>query len=101
MDRVQRAFTADITNLLIELLRWQQIPALRTPGGRYSLNAQRKQLLSRLNATPGLAAASAAPAWLAEIWQQARTAAPGSCAEIPESCPWSLAQILEIDWFPE
>lgn len=100
-DAGQRAFSADATNLLVELLRWHQNPVLRTPGGRYSLNAQRRHLLSRAERNPGLTPNYADPGWLSAIWQQARAAAPASSAELPENCPWSLAKILEIDWFPD
>lgn len=94
-----RAFAAGLTNLLVELLRWQQLPALRTPGGRYSLDAQRRALRARLDRDPDLSAAVSNPDWLTAIWHQALVAAPRP-TELPAECPWPLQQILDGDWFP-
>lgn len=99
-DDDQRAFAADVLALLTELLRWQQLPGLRTLGGRYSLDAQRKALRTRLDRDPELSAAVADPDWLNELWRQATLAAPRP-AELPATCPWPLSQILTTGWFPD
>ena len=99
----QRELASRLSVLLAHLLKWHFQPERRGNSWRRTISAQRRSLAVRLKRTPSLKAILRDPDWLEEIWQDAISAATAETGldAFPESCPWSLTQVLETEWMPE
>ncbi len=69
-----------------------------------TLKEQRKAIAAAIRQTPSLKASSLSdPDWLAGVWAEAVTKAVDETGldSFPEDCPWSMAEVLREDFFPE
>ena len=89
--------------LLSHLLKWQHQPGRRGSSLNRSFNEQRKAIASALRQTPSLKASLTDAEWLAGVWADAVTKAVDETGldSFPEDCPWTMAQVLTEEFFPE
>jgi hypothetical protein len=101
----QREFENRMAVLLAHLLKWRYQPERRGNSWRRPLTEQRKALARRLNKTPSLRPDLYDPEWWAGAWADALGIAVKETGlwydAFPEACPWTEAQILDPEWFPE
>lgn len=90
--------------LLTHLLKWQYQPERRGRSWEITIRNQRQGIERRLQRTPSLRPWLADPEWWSEAWGDAlaglerETGTPRD--DVPEVCPWPLADILNPDWLP-
>lgn len=103
--RHRRALAAHLENLLVHLLKWRYQPARRQSGHSWadSIREARTQLAAGLSA-----AYAASPPFQASVVRRYRAARREASrqtglplATFPEACPWTVAQLLDNDFFPE
>jgi Domain of unknown function DUF29 len=89
--------------LLLHLLKWVYQPAQRWPNERHSVDEARNELDWRLTRNPSLRPKlPASAAWAYPRARQLAALETGlPVATFPESCPWSLEQLLDEDFWPE
>ncbi len=100
---LKRELESRLKILLIHLLKWQYQPGYRGNSWRYSIEEQRAELADHLQDNPSL------KQHLPEALQRSyRYALCGAAKEtglaksiFPEHCPWSFAQAIDPDFFPE
>lgn len=99
----QRELANRMAVLLVHLLKWRYQPERRGKSWQGTLREQRKMIARRLAKTPSLKADVADPDWFQDIWSdaKAKTFEETSLEDLPEDCPWSPAQILDMDFLPE
>ena len=103
--RDRRALASHLENLLVHLLKWRYQPAGRQTGHSWadSIREARTQLaagLSEAYANSPQFHASAVRRYHAARREASRqTGLP--LAILPETCPWSVAQVLEADFWPD
>jgi len=89
--------------LLVYLLKCQAQPEKRSPSWDDTIDTQRDEIALVLKDAPSLK--NCALAILSEVYPKAvRKAAREnglSSGDFPESCPYSLAQVLDSEFFPE
>lgn len=75
-------------------------PQRRGHSWQYTIRAQRRAVALRIERTPSLKAMLRNADWREEIWSDAVAAASAEAdlEDLPLSCPWSLAQVLDSDW---
>jgi len=99
----QRELASRMAVLLMHLIKWQRQPERRGSSWQRTIREQRKSISRRLRRTPSLSASLRDADWWADAWGDAVTstfAEPG-LGDLPESCPWSTAQVLDADRLPE
>jgi Domain of unknown function DUF29 len=89
--------------LLAHLLKWQYQPDRRGNSWLRTMKEQRKRVLKRLKTTPSLKPELINPEWLDGIWADAviRAIRETGISDFPDSCPWSMDDVLSVDWLPE
>lgn len=89
--------------LLSHLLKWQHQPGRRGSSWTRTLKEQRKAIAIALRQTPSLKASLTDADWLAGVWADAVTKAVDETGldSFPEDCPWTMAQVLTEEFFPE
>jgi hypothetical protein len=89
--------------LLAHLLKWQYQPQRRRRSWERSCLNARDEIDRRLRRNPSLR--GQVPRFMTEIYTKARRLAQAETslplATFPENCPWSMAQVLDDDFFPE
>lgn len=101
----QRALASHLENLLVHLLKWRYQLARRQTGHSWadSIRAARAQLTAGLSAADVTSVAFHTRA--VRRYQAARREASRQTglplATFPDTCPWTLAQILDHAFFPE
>ena len=99
----KRELTSRLVVLLTHLLKWRQQPSLRGNSWRLTIKEQRRALRRHLRDNPSLKASL--PEVLADAYGDAvlATARESGLDEttFPESCPWSFAQLVDDDFWPE
>lgn len=100
----QRELASRMAVLLMHLLKWQFQPEGRGNSWAGTLKTQRKSVARRLAKTPSLRAELADPEWIDDVWGDAVTSAARETGleldTFPESCPWTMVQVLTVDWLP-
>jgi hypothetical protein len=99
----KREMVNRLTVLLVHLLKWQHQPILRSKSWRLAFEEQRNRLEDHLADNPSLQSS------LGETIQAAyRNAILGAAREtsmernvFPTACPWSFAQIINTNFYPE
>ena len=88
--------------LLAHLLKWQYQPERRGNSWRRTIREQRKAILDCLDETPSLKPDMQDPRWWERVWADAISAVLKDVEldGLPESCPWTFAEILEPTWLP-
>jgi hypothetical protein len=99
----QRELASRLSLLLAHLIKWRFQPERRGNSWLRTMRAQRHSLAIRLRRTPSLRVMLRDPDWIEAIWQDAVGIAAAETwrADLPESCPWTLSQVLDQDWMPE
>src|SRR5712692_2787482 len=101
----RRALGSHLKNLVLHLLKWHYQPAGRQPGHswRQSIRNARAESAVLLEDSPSLR--QAVPPLLVRWYPLARQDAADETgvplATFPEVCPWTAAQVLEADFWPE
>jgi Domain of unknown function DUF29 len=98
----QRELASRMAVLLMHLLKWQFQPDRKSTSWTRTIREQRKRVLLALKDTPSLSKDLHNPDWLAATWADAVVQAikETGMGAFPESCPWSMADVLADDWLP-
>ena len=99
----KRELESRLTILLLHLLKWKYQDVRRGRSWQLSIDEQRMQFEKPLNENPGLKPA------LDQIIKDAYKLAVIKAARetkisksiFPESCPWTLAQLIEDGFYPD
>jgi hypothetical protein len=98
------AIESQLERLLVHLLKYRYDPAQRPRRGwRLTIRHARREIAKRLGDSPSLR--DHPTRYLDTAYRHARTDAPDATglplATFPESCPWSVVQVLDEDFWPE
>jgi len=89
--------------LLLHLLKWGYQPLERSGSWRSTIRTQRRELRRLLQQNPGLR--PLVPSAVADGYPDARLDASDETglplATFPATCPWTLEQVLDADFWPE
>jgi hypothetical protein len=101
---VQHAIESHLERLLLHLLKYRYDPAEEPRRGwRLTIRHARREIAKYLRRNPGLQ--SYPTDYLAEAYTYAREDAPDetglALATFPETCRWTVAQVLDADFWPE
>jgi hypothetical protein len=99
----QRELASRLVVLLAHLLKWSQQADRRGNGWAFTIREQRRALALHLEDVPSLRATLRNPKWFAAVWADAlaKAAEETGLASFPETCPWSEAQFLDLEFLPE
>lgn len=91
--------------LLAHLLKWSRQPENRTNSWRATIVVQRKRIALAIKETPSLKAAMRDRDWQDGVWldafAQAQKETGFAAEDLPQSCPWSMDQAADPDFWPE
>jgi Domain of unknown function DUF29 len=97
------AVESHLVIVLTHLLKWHYQPQRRSRGWRTSTRVGRQQIARRLRRNPGLR--PELPTLLVDAYDDARKRAMDETdlplATFPDTCPWTLEQVLDEDFLPE
>ena len=98
----QRELASRMSVLMAHLLKWQCQPERRSTSWTLTIREQRKGLRRRLKNTPSLKNELSNPDWLEDVWGDVltMTTKETGVGELPETCPWSIDDVLSTDWLP-
>jgi hypothetical protein len=98
----QRELASRMAVLLAHLIKWQHQPARRGKSWEVTIRTQRNSIARRLRRTPSLVQSLHDPDWWADAWDDALDAATRETGldDLPSTCPWTSAQVLDLDWLP-
>lgn len=98
----KRELLSRMAELMAHLLKWHFQPERRGASWETSIRKQRKGIARALEETPSLKAELASERWQQNAWDEAvkRAADQTDIGYFPESCPWTMAQVRDEDWFP-
>ena len=92
-----------MTELLLHLLKWRCQPERRGASWEVSIAKQRDGIADRIDLSPSLR--PRLPEVLAKSWPRARRYAAKetglALASFPESCPFTLTEVLDDDFLPQ
>jgi hypothetical protein len=99
----QRELGNRMALLLAHLLKWRCQPERRGSSWERTIKEQRRAIAAHLKETPSLRSSLTNPNWVEGVWADAVTKAVADTglAEFPEDCPWSIAQVLAADFYPD
>jgi Domain of unknown function DUF29 len=101
----QRELANRMAVLLMHLLKWQFQPAKRSKSWEFTLRTQRKEVAYVLAEAPSLKGKFNDEKWLDVVWSKAvgkaETETGLDIEAFPESCPWTIAEVLAEGWHPE
>ena len=99
----RRELESHLEVLLVHLLKWQYQPSLRGKSWELTIKEQRRKVTRRLRQTPSLKSKldemvsdAYGDAWLCA---QKETGLSEDC--FPKTCPYSIDQILNDEFYPE
>ena len=102
----RREVRSRLNVILIHLLKWQVQTEQRSGSWRATIRTQRRDLEVVLTDSPSLR--PHVPAFVAEVYPRARLDAaeemelvPSAARMLPEKCPFTVAQILDNEFFPD
>ncbi|MFN8489238.1 MAG: DUF29 domain-containing protein [Caldilineaceae bacterium] len=103
MGRSQRKeVTSRLIVLLMHLLKLRYQKRTHTNSWRNTIRTQRREIELELSDSPSLR--RLVPEIIAQVYPRARKDAAAETglmlATFPEDCPWSVEQILDVDWLP-
>jgi hypothetical protein len=91
--------------LLAHLLKWRSQPQNRTNSWRATIVDQRRRIALAIKETPSLKAVMRGLDWQEDAWLDARTQARKETGladdDLPESCPWTMDQACDPEFWPE
>jgi len=101
----QRELASRMAVLLTHLLKWQYQPVFRGASWEATIQTQRRRIDIWLHKTPSLKPMLEDPEWIEDMWADARDNAARETGiefvRFPETCPWSMAQALEGNFYPD
>ena len=98
----QRELASRFAVLFCHLLKWQFQPARRSQSWQRTVRDQRAAIASVLAQMPSLMPLLDDDAWLAHAFNDAVRLASEQTGleEFPETCPWTIIQILDPEFLP-
>jgi len=98
----KRELESRLAALMGQMLTRQFQPANRSKSWERTIREQRKRAIQKLEETPSLTPLLSDPKWLDGAWGDAVTAAIKDTGldAFPETCPWSVHQILDPGFLP-
>ena len=99
----KRELVSRLTVLLLHLLKWRFQPELRSTSWRLSVEEPRLQAASHLADNPSLKAllgTAITDAYRVAVIGARRETGFGA-STFPVNCPWSFAQMMDDDFWPE
>ncbi len=100
----QRELASRMAVLLAHLLKWQFQPSKQSKSWKYTLRTQRKDIAYLLNEAPSLRIKFNDIQWFEIVWAKAKALAENETGldidTFPETCSWTMAEILNEDWLP-
>lgn len=101
----QRSLQSALRLILSHLLKWKYQSGRRSRSWRVTINRERLNLEELLAESPSLRRFLEDAAWVDATYQRSRREAmveSGLPAEsFPVTCPFQLAEILDLDFYPE
>lgn len=99
----RRELVNHLALLLAHLLKWEVQPMRRGASWSATIREQRKESRRLIRLTPSLAPMLDDPEWIGAAWSNAVILAikDTDLDAFPETCPWSLHDVLRDDWSPE
>ena len=99
----QRELESRMALLLAHLIKWQQQPERRGNSWRRRIKERRKVIARRLEKTPSLKADLQDAGWWELVWGDAVSAVLNEVEldDLPEVYPWTAADILNGEFWPE
>jgi hypothetical protein len=99
----EHAITRQLQRLLLHLLKWRYQPTHHTTSWRRSIRQARDSIADRLDRSRSLR--DYPPQRLPLAYRRARRDAAEDTglplSTFPETCPWSVTQVLDEDFWPE
>jgi hypothetical protein len=98
----QRELANRMALLLSHLLKWQYQPVRQSGSWQRTIKEQRKAIARRLKNTPSLKVSTNDSEWLEDAWGDAISITINETGtdSFPESCPWTIENILSENWLP-
>lgn len=98
----RRELVSHMALLLAHLMKWEAQPQRRGASWDRTIREQRKQVQIQLRQTPSLAPMLDSRDWIDAAWAKAVIIAvrDTDLDVFPESCPWSLHDVLTEGWMP-
>ena len=98
----QRELASRMAVLIAHLLKWQYQAERRGSSWQRTIKEQRKAIAGHLKSVLSLKTKIADAEWVAIIWSDAVTLAikETGLENFPETCPWTVDDILNQDWLP-
>ena len=99
----KRALENRLIVLLVHLLKWRYQPQRQGNSWRLPIKEQRTRLFKLLKSSPSLKSQLdfiVADAYDVAIFKAAKETQLDENS-FPESCPWTIAQILDADYYPD
>jgi hypothetical protein len=100
----QRELANRMLILLAHLIKWKYQPERRGASWETSIHTQRNSVRRRLRKTPSLKASMEDSDWRDDVWDDAVDTASRETGlhyrQFPETCPWSVDDILTEGWLP-
>lgn len=101
----QRELASRMAVLLAHLLKWEFQSERRNPSWSATIKVQRKDIAIRLRKTPSLNCVLTDPDWIDLAWADGRMVATketGIGLDIfPESCHWTMQQVISNEFWPD
>ena len=101
--RHSRTLISRLSVLVHHLLKWQYQTTRRTPSWQQTIIEQRQRLTRLLRDNPSLR--PQIPVLLIAVYPDARADALDETGmldtAIPQTCPWTVIQVLDAEFWPE
>ena len=99
----QRELANRMAVLLMHLLKWQFQPRFRGASWENTIRHQRNKIHRRLKSTPSLKPLLQDADWIQDAWEDGVDGASmeTGLTNFPETCPWSMEQVLMENWLPQ
>jgi hypothetical protein len=84
------------------MLKWQIQPERRGASGELTVRHQRKAIALHLKQVPSLTVKLSDAEWWEVVWGDAisHAAKDTGIGDFPESCPWTIDQVMNADCWP-
>ena len=98
----QRELASRMTLLIAHLLKWQFQPERRGRSWQLTIRNQRKAIQLHLKQVPSLKSKLNDVEWMEIVWGDAvyQASIETGLDNFPETCPWSVNDILIDGWMP-
>jgi hypothetical protein len=100
----KRELASRMAVLLAHLLKWQTQPDVRSTSWRATIVVQRKRIGLAVKETPSLKSVMRNRDWQEGVWLDAIAQAQKEMGlagdELPETCPWTMEQAADQNFWP-